>query len=178
MWAKQFSVNQKWLKKVLIFSSIFGLLSVTVLLGLKWDRILYPDTILKKEKSIIVRNLTSSSTLSEDDIRVIFNIESLLEKKNINTNSVYVDVYRDVYLDTDFAKIIFSLKTDSQKVVNTLISVIDNKLFKTDLQNSQNMLEYIDIRFGNKVFYKYKSSTKDEKQTQLQLLDHSTTTSR
>jgi hypothetical protein len=25
MWAKQFSVNQKWLKKVLIFSSIFGL---------------------------------------------------------------------------------------------------------------------------------------------------------
>jgi hypothetical protein len=132
---------------------------------------------LKKEKSIIVRNLTSSSTLSEDDIRVIFNIESLLEKKNINTNSVYVDIYRDVHLNTDFAKIIFSLKTDSQKVVNTLISVIDNKLFKTDLQNSQNMLEYIDIRFGNKVFYKYKSSTKDEKQTQLQLLDHSTTTS-
>jgi hypothetical protein len=59
MWAKQFSVNQKWLKKVLIFSSIFGLLSVAILLGLKWDRILYPDTILKKEKSIILHKLTS-----------------------------------------------------------------------------------------------------------------------
>ncbi len=166
MWAKQFSVNPKWLKKVLIYSFSFGAFVVAILLGLKWDVILHPEIAKPKEKIQIVKNLTSSSTVGEQDIQALANVINLLENKNINTNKVFVDEYRDVYLDTDFSKFIFSLKTDNKKLVNTLLSVLDNKIFKTSPSGSENMLEYIDIRFGNKVFYKYA--------TELQVLATST----
>jgi predicted transposase YdaD len=81
-------------------------------------------------------------------------------------------------VETDLAQIIFSLKTDNQKIINTLITIVDNKLFQVSQKNAENMLEYIDIRFGNKVFYKYKNGNKIATTTETIILEQSTTTGR
>ena len=179
MWAKHFSVDLKWLKKVLIFSTIFAVLAPGILLGLKWDRIVYPNSFKEIEKNVITPGLSASTTLSKSDRIIIQNVFELLESKKLVIGDIHVDEWRYVYIDTDLAQIIFSLKTSNQKIINTLITIIDNKLFQATQKNGDNMLEYIDIRFGNKVFYKYKNGKQLATTTiQTNILEQSTTTGR
>lgn len=179
MWAKHFSVDLKWLKKVLIAAVLFAAIITIILLGLKWDRIVYPSAYVEIEKGVIIDDLSASTTLSKSDRLIIKNISNLLENKSITVNHIHVDEWRDVYVNTSLAQIIFSLKTDNQSVVNTLITIIDNKIFQDNQKKTENVLEYIDIRFGNKVFYKYKNGNKVATTTiQTNILEQSTTTSR
>lgn len=178
MWAKHFSVDLKWLKKVLIFSIIFASVATAILLGLKWDRIMYPNSFKEMERDVIIPGLSASTTISKSDRLIIKNISDLLQSKKLKVGDIHVDEYRDVYVETDLAKIIFSLKTDNQKIINTLITIVDNKLFQISQKNLENMLEYIDIRFGNKVFYKYKNGKSIATTTETIILEQSTTTSR
>ncbi|MDO8493497.1 MAG: hypothetical protein Q7S19_03080 [bacterium] len=49
-------------------------------------------------------------------------------------------------------KINFDLNTDPVKKFQV---VVESKFFKKELDNSTNQLDYIDLRFGKKVFYKF-----------------------
>lgn len=179
MWAKHFSVDLKWLKKVLIFSILFALLATGILLGLKWDKIIYPGSLKEIEKDVITPGMTSSTTLSRSDRLIIQNVYELLKGKELEMGHIHVDEWKDVYVNTSLAQIIFSLKGDNQKIINTLITIIDNKLFQPSQKNQENMLEYIDIRFGNKVFYKYKNGKHiASTTTETNILEQSTTTGR
>jgi hypothetical protein len=54
----------------------------------------------------------------------------------------------------------FSSKEDIKKVWSNLVSAIDTEPLKSKLANSKNKLEYLDTRFGNKVFFKFTNEGK------------------
>lgn len=57
------------------------------------------------------------------------------------------------------SKVEITEDADSKKVWSTLVSSIDTDPLKSRLANSKDGLEYLDVRFGNKVFYKFYDET-------------------
>ena len=67
----------------------------------------------------------------------------------------------DIYLVsknilTEDPKIIFKLDSDFEKIVENLQVAINADPLMTELKNKYDSLLYIDLRFGNKVYYKFK----------------------
>ena len=52
-------------------------------------------------------------------------------------------------------KIIFKGNSDIVKLVENLQSTVAVEPLKTDLKQKYNSLKYIDLRFGNKIYYKF-----------------------
>ena len=101
---------------------------------------------------------------------------SLLRKINsvlFIVTKITVDGYGDVvfYDESGTHTVRFSRFSDTEKVWSTLLSAIDTEPLRSKLLNHKNDLVYIDVRFGNKVFYKF---TNDEKTVIIQ--SHATTT--
>ena len=53
-------------------------------------------------------------------------------------------------------EVILKSDADMDKVVENLQSVLDTEPLKSDFRNKYSSLIYIDLRFGNKVYYKFK----------------------
>ncbi|MFA5095189.1 MAG: hypothetical protein WC447_00800 [Candidatus Paceibacterota bacterium] len=53
-------------------------------------------------------------------------------------------------------KIILKTDSDFEKVAENLQTVLGTEPFKSDFKNKYSSLLYIDLRFGNKVYYKFK----------------------
>ncbi len=67
----------------------------------------------------------------------------------------------DIYLSsnntlTDKPKIIFKINSDYEKMIANLQTVVATDPLASNLKNKYNSLQYIDLRFGNKVYYKFK----------------------
>ena len=77
---------------------------------------------------------------------------------------ILVDTNGDIFLkDTDdkyTLKVVLS--ADFNKTWSTLVSAIDTDPLKSKLLNNKNNLEYLDARFGNKVFYKFTNDKKTD----------------
>lgn len=55
----------------------------------------------------------------------------------------------------DASKVLFVRDADVKKIWSTLVSAIDTDPLKTKLDKERDNLLYLDVRFGNKVFYKF-----------------------
>ncbi|MEX2029314.1 MAG: hypothetical protein WD963_02425 [Candidatus Paceibacterota bacterium] len=53
-------------------------------------------------------------------------------------------------------KVIFKKSSDFQKVVENLKAALDTEPLLSDFKNKYSTLEYIDLRFGNKVYYRFR----------------------
>lgn len=53
------------------------------------------------------------------------------------------------------SKVLFVRNADMHKVWSTLVSAIDTDPLKSKLLNEKDALRYLDVRFGNKVFYRF-----------------------
>lgn len=84
---------------------------------------------------------------------LISNVDSVLFK----VASLSVDEYNDIRLyDADGrSSVIVSSTADMNKVWSNILSAIDTDPLKSKLADQPKNLEYIDTRFGNKVFYKF-----------------------
>jgi hypothetical protein len=78
---------------------------------------------------------------------------SIFEVKFVNVNEYY-DIYLQGGIDNK-SNVILSNIGDSKKVWSNLLSAIDTEPLKSKLKNGKDKLEYLDTRFGNKVFYKF-----------------------
>lgn len=161
MWAKQFSANLRWLKQIFVSAIFFGGIITILLLGVKWERIFYPGGFVSNEKEIKFTNLKTEVVLTTDEKVFLQKIENLLTKRGYIINSIAINQNRDVTLNTNIGNILFSLSQNNDNIVNTLITLLDDNTLVGDLKIDTNMLEYIDIRFGNKVFYKLKSQNEE-----------------
>jgi len=56
-------------------------------------------------------------------------------------------------------KIIFRIDSDFQKIAENLQVALDTEPLKSDFKNKYSSLLYIDLRFGNKVYYKFANSS-------------------
>lgn len=104
--------------------------------------------------------------LEDLDEKALLDLEAFIHKINqtlFPVKKIYIDSYGDVTLSDkdDISKIIFSDKVDINKVWSNLVSAIDTNPLKAKLEDSNEVLDYLDLRFGNKVFYKFTNGRRE-----------------
>jgi hypothetical protein len=77
---------------------------------------------------------------------IIFPVENILVERTGDISCMDKD---------EKSKIIFLKENDYKKVWSTLVSAIDTDPLKTKLATDKDNLEYLDVRYGNKVFYRF-----------------------
>lgn len=155
--------------------------------GVTKDGIIYIEF---KDMSNLPTISFSSSTIEEvirDDSRyymikgidtsILNSLSLFLDKVNtviFSVAKVTVDGYGDItlYDKHELSKIMFKRETNPDKVWSNILSAIDTEPLKSRLAKEKDNLEYLDARFGNKVFYKFTNNLK----TAI-IEDHATTTS-
>lgn len=80
----------------------------------------------------------------------------------LTISRIEIDTYGDIslYDESGISKVMFAGDQDTKKVWSNLVSAIDTDPLKEKLSNNKDNLEYLDARFGNKVFYKFTNDTK------------------
>ena len=97
--------------------------------------------------------------LDKNEFRKFIQFKELLEKNN--SNPVWF-VLRDkniaemVMEGESNSKIIFKRTANVEKIFSNFVTAIDTEPLKTMYQNNFDKLLYIDLRFDNKVYYKFK----------------------
>jgi len=93
-------------------------------------------------------------------------------------NSIVIETTGDVscHNERGTSKILFLKDSDYKKVWSTLVSAIDTDPLKSKLKNDKDNLEYLDARYGNKVFYRFSDMTFQKGSVTGILGSHATTT--
>lgn len=78
-----------------------------------------------------------------------------------NTFHIKKDGDVELYLasnnsEINFPKILFKIDADLTKVAENLQAAVTTDPLKTNLRDKYDTLNYIDLRFGNKIYYKFK----------------------
>jgi hypothetical protein len=102
-------------------------------------------------------------------VSLITKVDSIIFK----VSKIEIDEFDDVSLfdQSGISRIMYVGDANIDKVWSTLVSAIDTDPLKSKLEKNKGNLEYLDARFGNKVFYKF---TNDIKTDIIQ--NHATTT--
>ena len=105
--------------------------------------------------------ITGRFLLSLEEFERLIFFKDLLGDMNIDSQALVIkDIENYELLLASGAleeapKIIFSKKDDFEKILNNLDSALDTEPFATDFREKLSSLLYIDLRFGNKVIYKF-----------------------
>ncbi len=114
----------------------------------------YGDSNLNKENP-------SGSYFLKDKWKDVIEFKNTIEKLDLKVTSFWVDEKKE---EGNFAisgepetspKIIFKINDDYEKLAENLQAAISIEPLKTDLKTKLSTLLYIDLRFGNKVYYKF-----------------------
>ncbi len=156
------------LKKYLMY--LFWLIIILIILFgffkmIKWGEIFnknYIEYSSKKEDKILPI-LIGERKLSEVEISNIKNFESKLNKILLKIISVQISTSTDTFIynvvDTENSD--FSIKTNFDKNIEDAWNLFVSVYLSSDIKNlEKNKLEYIDIRYTSKVFYKLRSDVK------------------
>jgi len=99
----------------------------------------------------------------------ILSFKSNLEAMNLRPASLLAKDNGDmeIYLSSTILppngpKIIFKSKSDYESIAENLQTALDTEPFKTSFKTKFNMLSYIDLRFGNRVYYKFTDGSGNE----------------
>jgi len=95
------------------------------------------------------------------------NFMSKLSVRLAPVTEVKIDENKDVqyFFGNTKQYVITPLLGDTSIYWSTLVSALDTEPLSTLLQTKRNELEYIDLRFGNKVFYKFAKGTAKQTST-------------
>jgi hypothetical protein len=107
-------------------------------------------------------SITQIHNLPENFLSNLTKLISQVNSTIFTVSKINLDSHGDVTLSNELASstIKFSSKEDIKKVWSNLVSAIDTEPLKSKLANSKNKLEYLDTRFGNKVFFKFTNEGK------------------
>jgi cell division septal protein FtsQ len=102
--------------------------------------------------------LFASSTLASPSMyQLLTYLSPKISKSIFPVSVIYVDENSDVYFKGGVAMSEVRVDGDSSshKAWSTLVSAIDTEPLKGLLVTKKESLQYLDVRFGNKVFYKF-----------------------
>lgn len=121
--------------------------------------------------------------LKEYDAFFLENLVLFSEKINtilFPVDKIEIRTDGDVHLygDDGVTSIIFTKGMNLEKAWSTLVSAIDTDPLKSSLEKEKERLLYIDLRFGNKVFYKFGDKEFQNASSTVIIDDHATTTPR
>lgn len=108
--------------------------------GVVFTRVVLPD---EEDTRVFFTELSALTTKMST---IIFPIENILVEKTGDISCVDKE---------GKSKIIFLKENDYKKVWSTLVSAIDTDPLKSKLADDKDNLEYLDVRYGNKVFYRF-----------------------
>lgn len=93
--------------------------------------------------------------------------------------SILVEPSGDItlYNASGTSKVMFLKGVSQKKVWSTLVSAIDTDPLKSKLKTEKEKLEYLDVRYGNKVFYRFSDMTFQNNKSTAIMDNHATTTS-
>ncbi len=80
--------------------------------------------------------------------------------KNIKVSSVFYDKYHDAYLKLESGEIRVNTNSNLETVWNDYVSAVEDKDLKNKISTDMDNLEYLDLRFVNKLFYRFKDTLK------------------
>lgn len=99
------------------------------------------------------------------DFDIIKDIDLFIEEMSllglpINSLSYLGDGQYEVFINISrkssfLPKILFTKDQSLDEVYNKIASIVDEEPFKSDFEKNENGLEYIDVRFKNRVFYRF-----------------------
>lgn len=92
--------------------------------------------------------------------------------------SILVETAGDItlYNASSTSKVMFLQDMDQKKVWSTLVSAIDTEPLKGKLDTEKENLEYLDVRYGNKVFYRFSDMPFQNTKGAAIMDNHATTT--
>lgn len=102
------------------------------------------------------------STISKDIFSQLLVFKSNIEKMSLNPVAVFIKNDGDIeYLLSKntkgiFPKILLNSKNDLGKTTENLQTALGSEPLKEELAKNYSNFEYIDLRFGNKVYYHFK----------------------
>ena len=106
----------------------------------------------------------SISTSTEVSQKLLLSMETLAS--NIDTvlfkvRYVTIDEFNDIRFFDESKKttVIVSTEADMNRVWSNILSAVDTDPLKKKILEKSELLEYIDTRFGNKVFYKFTNAS-------------------
>lgn len=135
---------------------------------INWQKVFENDyqksTNLKRDIDLppIIKNNNASSTKRDISYQEKEWVEKFIQRlgsQKIIIRQLEIGEYFDIFLISE-NKTIFKISTkmDVEKAWNNTISVLDDEKFRIDTRVDKNTrfdrLEYIDVRFENKIFYK------------------------
>lgn len=123
---------------------------------------------------IVVASSTTKETLNDGitsismvgiDTRTLKSLSTFINKINsvvFKVSKIEIDEYGDIslYDERGMSKLLYRGDADIDKVWSNLVSAIDTNPLKEDLEKNKDKLEYLDARFGNKVFFKFTNAGK------------------
>ena len=98
----------------------------------------------------------------KDEFSKIINFRDNLERLNLKPNAFWQDgddANISLSQDINGPKIIFKLDSDYEKIYQNLQTAISAEPLHTDLKNKFPSLLYFDLRFGNKVYFKFSAKS-------------------
>jgi hypothetical protein len=163
------SVRKWFIRLIWIFivaTTIFGLFKIV-----KWGKVFnqnYVEYVNKKEDSFLP-TLIGEKKLNSEDIKNIQEFENRLNKIKIKINSIETSTSTNtfIYNVTNLNKNInnnFAIKISFDKKIDDTWNTFVSVFFSKDIKESEKEnLEYIDIRYSSKVFYKLKNTNTENK---------------
>ncbi len=105
----------------------------------------------------------SGSYFFQPNFIKLISLKETLEKTGIKPVVFYIQNDGDIKMFLSSSsmsqkgpEIIFKTDADFEKVAENLQTILTTEPFKSDFRNKYSSLLYIDLRFGNKVYYKFK----------------------
>jgi hypothetical protein len=132
----------------------------------KNNGIVFTKIVLPNEEDT-KKFFTEVGALTTKMSAVIFPIESILVERTGDISCMDKE---------GKSKIIFLKENDYKKVWSTLVSAIDTDPLKSKLADDKDNLEYLDVRYGNKVFYRFSDMAFQNGSVAGILGNHATTT--
>jgi hypothetical protein len=152
----------------------------------KKDLASYPSIMIASttEKAVKRNGLTFSQlSLNDEPIDASF-LESIVEFSSKVSSIIFpvktITVAKGgdvvLYNEGTTSKIMFLRDQDQKKVWSTLVSAIDTEPLKSKLASEREKLEYLDVRYGSKVFYRFSDMAFQNNGTADIINNHATTT--
>ena len=100
-----------------------------------------------------------------DTFSKLIQLKNSLDNLNLKPTYIYINNQNEVNVGLSTQgiapinpAIIFRLDSDFEKIIENLNAAINTEPLQTDLQKNYAKLLYIDLRYGNKVYYKFSTS--------------------
>lgn len=110
-------------------------------------------------------SFSTTTKLNEEVLNSISDLVSKVSATIFDVQTINIDEFGDVHLkggNSGNSEVIFSIKSDPKKIWSNLVSAIDTDPLKSKLNTNKDSLEYLDARFGNKVFFKFTNGVKTD----------------